>query len=117
VGGWSYETVQIGRPPGENDAAWEDPTRIAVVIHGSDLLVNSAGRAVGCRYTDRKRQEIWDSRIHTPRMLTDAVRAASAPPRLWLNSGTATIYRHAMDRPQSESDGDLGEGLDRKSVV
>jgi NAD dependent epimerase/dehydratase family enzyme len=62
-------------------------------------------------HTDRNRQEIWDSRILTTRMLTDAVRAASAPPRLWLNSGTATIYRHAMDRPQSESDGDLGEGF------
>jgi NAD dependent epimerase/dehydratase family enzyme len=109
--GWGYETRTIGRAPGDNDASWDDPTRIAELIDGSDLLVNFAGRSVGCRYTDRNRQEIWDSRIHTTRMLTDAVRAASAPPRLWLNSATATIYRHAMDRPQSESDGDLGEGF------
>lgn len=108
---WGYETRTIGRAPGANDASWDDPTRMAKLIDGSDLLVNFAGRSVGCRYTDRNRQEIWDSRILTTRMLTDAVRAASEPPRLWLNSGNATIYRHAMDRPQSESDGDLGEGF------
>src|SRR5699024_11912265 len=72
--GWGYETRTIGRAPGDNDASWDDPTRIAELIDGSDLLVNFAGRSVGCRYTDRNRQEIWDSRILTTRMLTDAVR-------------------------------------------
>ena len=30
---------------------------------------------------------------------------------LWLNASTATIYRHATDRPQSEDDGEIGEGF------
>jgi hypothetical protein len=30
------------------------------------------------------------------------------PPRLWMNASTATIYRHALDRPMDEARGELG---------
>ncbi len=30
------------------------------------------------------------------------------PPRLWLNASTATIYRHALDRPMDEATGEYG---------
>ena len=32
----------------------------------------------------------------------------SNPPRVWLNASTATIYRHALDRPMDEATGQLG---------
>lgn len=32
-------------------------------------------------------------------------------PKLWLNSSTATIYRHAEDRPMKESTGEIGIGF------
>ena len=32
-------------------------------------------------------------------------------PPTWLNASTGTIYRDARDRPQTEDDGDLGEGF------
>jgi NAD dependent epimerase/dehydratase family enzyme len=44
-------------------------------------------------------------------MLGEAIAAAAAPPPLWLNSSTATIYRHAEDRPMTESTGELGDGF------
>ncbi|MCD1287487.1 epimerase [Brevibacterium sp. GP-SGM9] len=108
---WGYEVRTIGRPASGSDATWDSPNEIADLIDGADLLINFAGRSVGCRYRDRNRQEIWDSRMLTTRALNDAVAAASAPPRLWINSSTATIYRHATDRPQTEADGDVGEGF------
>jgi uncharacterized protein len=37
--------------------------------------------------------------------------AVQEPPRLWLNASTATIYRYALDRPQTESGGELGTGF------
>lgn len=106
-----YETRMIGRSPARSTVTWEDPDGIAELIDGADLLINLAGRSVGCRYTDANRQVIWDSRVDSTRALHAAVAAASAPPRLWINSSTATIYRHAMDRPQTEDDGDIGEGF------
>ena len=70
-----------------------------------------AGKSVNCRYTGANRTEILRSRIGTTRALREAVQAAAEPPGVWLNASTATIYRHAMDRPNGELDGELGEGF------
>ena len=93
------------------DAAWGDAAGILRLIDGADLLVNLAGRSVNCRYNEANRAEILRSRIDTTRALGDAVAAAANPPALWVNSATATIYRHADDRPMTESTGELGEGF------
>lgn len=104
-----YTVAGIGRSG--PDARWGERDRIAALVDGADLLVNLAGKSVGCRYTDRNRDEIYRSRIDTTQQLHDAVAAAAHPPRLWLNASTATIYRHAVDRPQTEADGELGSGF------
>jgi NAD dependent epimerase/dehydratase family enzyme len=105
-----YDVVRVGREG--PDVRWADGAAgLARVVEGADLLVNLAGKSVGCRYTDANRDEILRSRVDTTRALHEAVAAASAPPRLWLNASTATIYRYALDRPQTESDGELGSGF------
>ncbi|WP_022916491.1 epimerase [Ruania albidiflava] len=104
-----YAVVRIGRNGPE--VRWDDPVGVRTAVDGADLLVNLAGRSVGCRYHDRNRAEIYASRIGTTTQLAQAVHAAAAPPRLWLNASTATIYRHAMDRPQTEDGGELGSGF------
>ena len=83
----------------------------ARLVDGADVVVNLAGRSVGCRYTDANRNEILRSRVQTTRALREAIAAAEHPPRVWLNASTATIYRYALDRPQTESSGELGEGF------
>jgi len=104
-----YEVRTIGRRGA--DAAWGDRAAIAALVDGADVLVNLAGKSVNCRYTDRNRDEILRSRVETTRALREAVAAASTPPRVWLNASTATIYRHRMDAPNTESTGKLGEGF------
>ncbi|WP_375422976.1 epimerase [uncultured Friedmanniella sp.] len=104
-----YEVAVLGRRG--PDARWTQPERVRALVDGADLLVNLAGRSVGCRYTDRNRDEIYASRVDTTQALHGAVAAAADPPRLWLNASTATIYRHATDRPQTEEDGELGSGF------
>jgi len=93
------------------DAAWDDPAAITDLLEGADLLVNLAGKSVNCRYTAVNRQEILRSRVETTRRLAEAMRACDEPPALWINSSTATIYRHADDRPMTESTGELGDGF------
>jgi len=93
------------------DAAWGDTAAITELLDGADLLVNLAGKSVNCRYNDRNRAEILRSRVETTRELTAALAACDSPPPLWINSSTATIYRHAEDRPMSESTGELGTGF------
>ncbi|WP_423922783.1 epimerase [Frigoribacterium sp. 2-23] len=93
------------------DARWGDTARITELLDGADLLVNMAGKSVNCRYTPENRAEILRSRVETTRELARAIAACAAPPRLWVNSSTATIYRHADDRPQTESTGEIGTGF------
>lgn len=104
-----YRVLTIGRA--DADATWDDWAAVERVVDGSDLLVNLAGKSVGCRYTDVNWNEILRSRTATTQALHDAVAAAAAPPALWLNASTGTIYRYAMDRPQDETTGELGSGF------
>jgi uncharacterized protein len=48
------------------------------------------------------------SRVLSTRVLGVAVGRAKRPPPIWMNSSTATIYRHALDRPMDEATGELG---------
>ena len=93
------------------DAAWGDTAAITALVNGADMVVNLAGKSVNCRYNARNRAEIFRSRLDTTAELAAAVAAAPTPPRLWLNSSTATIYRHAEDRAQTESTGEIGSGF------
>lgn len=90
--------------------AWdgETPGPWAAAIDGADVVINLAGRTVNCRYTEKHRREIKNSRIFTTRLIGDAIAAAQNPPRVWLNASTATIYRHSLDRPMDEATGEIG---------
>ena len=99
----------IGR--GGADVPWNDEAGIRRALDGASLLVNLAGKSVNCRYTPGNRAEILRSRVETTRALGRALEAVETPPALWVNSSTATIYRHAEDRPMTESTGELGTGF------
>ena len=80
-------------------------------IDGADVLVNLAGRSVNCRYNDFNKGVILSSRLDSTRVLGEAVALCSRPPRVWLNSSTATIYRHAEDRAMDDETGEIGSGF------
>lgn len=103
------EVVTISRSGA--DIRWGDQTAIDHAVDGSSLVVGLAGKSVNCRYTPENRAEIFRSRLDTTSSLSSAIEKASSPPALWVNSSTATIYRHAEDRPMTESDGELGSGF------
>jgi len=79
----------------------------AVAIDGCDLVINLAGKSVNCRYTSKNKQEIFDSRTDSTRAIGLAIRDAVVPPKVWINAASATIYRHAEDRPQDEYTGEM----------
>lgn len=99
----------IGR--GGADAIWGDTARIETLLDGADVLINLAGKSVNCRYTRKNKAAIFSSRLLTTAELGDAVLAVKHPPAVWFNASTATIYRHADDRPMTEKKGDLGSGF------
>jgi len=74
----------------------------------SDVLINLAGRSVNCRYTQKNRRAILDSRVLSTQVLHQAIAEIERPPSVWLNVSTATIYRHALDQPMDEATGEFG---------
>lgn len=95
----------------EGHISWDDTNGIVAALEGAELLVNLAGRSVNCRYNERNKAEILISRTTTTEKLGAAIAGCEQPPPVWINSSTATIYRHAEDRPMTEEHGELGSGF------
>lgn len=114
-----HEVAVLGRNPGAREASPAVPWRTvdwdartvgdwAKEIDGADVVLNLAGRSVDCRYTPKNRRLIVDSRVDSTRAVGLAIAQASAPPRVWLQMSTATIYAHRYDAANDEATGILG---------
>ncbi|MGM1016905.1 MAG: epimerase [Actinomycetota bacterium] len=103
------EVVTISRSGA--DLRWGDDAGIRDAVDGASLVIGLAGKSVNCRYTPENRVEIFRSREETTAALSTAIAGSASPPPLWVNSSTATIYRHAEDRAMTESTGEIGRGF------
>ncbi|WP_118951246.1 TIGR01777 family oxidoreductase [Taibaiella helva] len=103
-----YTVVIVSRTEG---LSWNDAAGVRNALEGAALLINLAGKSVDCRYTPANKEAIMRSRTETTQTLGEALLRCEQPPPLWLNSSTATIYRHAEDRPMTEAGGELGSGF------
>jgi NAD dependent epimerase/dehydratase family enzyme len=104
-----YQVSIIGRSG--PDARWDDPASVLRVVDGAELVIGLAGKSVDCRYTTANRDEILRSRVDTTRLLSDAIAQSANPPAIWMNSSSATVYRYALDRTQTEDDTDFDTGF------
>ncbi|WP_411344364.1 TIGR01777 family oxidoreductase [Paenibacillus sp. WLX1005] len=104
-----YEVIIISRRPGH--VSWHDQPGIVRALDGAQMVINLAGKSVNCRYNEKNKREIMNSRLETTRALGHAMQSCYSPPPLWFNSSTATIYRHAEDRPMTETAGEIGTGF------
>src|SRR3954462_7930401 len=108
-----HEVVVLSRQP--QAASWrvvqwdaETLGSWAAEFEGAEAVINLAGRSVNCRYTVENRREIKESRVNSTRVVGEAISKAKQPPRLWLQSSTATIYAHRFDAANDEINGILG---------
>jgi uncharacterized protein (TIGR01777 family) len=63
---------------------------------------------VNCRYNERNRREILESRVDSTRVLGEAIARCDKPPAVWLNASTATIYKHTFNQSMEEDTGVIG---------
>lgn len=91
--------------------AWDDYQGIVQALDGAEMVINLAGKSVNCRYNEHNKREIMNSRVETTQTLGNAILDCEHPPAVWINSSTATIYRHAEDRPMTETKGEIGTGF------
>ena len=108
------EVVILSRGEEKNDdnsrTVWWDGANLdtwAEELDGADVVINLAGRTVNCRYGKRNRQQIYDSREFSTQVIGEAIAQARRPPGVWFNASSATVYRHALDRPMDEATGEV----------
>ena len=72
-------------------------------LEGADLIINLAGKTVNCRYNEKNKEEIFNSRTNTTKAIGAAIHQCTRPPKLWINAASATIYPYATTTPRDES--------------
>jgi len=85
-------------------------------LEGATAVVNLTGRSVDCRYNAKNRREIMDSRVDSTRVVGEAIAQCKAPPHVWLNSSTATVYTHTFGKPHDESSVEMDSAVDAKDA-
>lgn len=108
-----HAVTVLSRVPHKSEwrtAVWDGVRKDAWIaeLEGSNVCINLAGRSVNCRYGASNRRAILESRTKSTALLGEVMEQLTDPPRVWLNASTATIYRHALDRPMDEAAGELG---------
>ncbi len=80
-------------------------------LEGAEAVINLAGKSVDCRYNQRNRHLIYESRLNATHVIGTAIKACQIPPKVWINAASATIYRHALDKDMDEQYGEMGKGF------
>jgi uncharacterized protein len=98
-------------PKRPNEILWDAKTlgNWTESLEKADVLINMTGKSVDCRYNDENRAEILRSRIDSTNILQRAVTHCKNPPKIWLNSSSATIYVHAETQLMTEANGIIGD--------
>jgi len=99
------------------EARWDGMTlgEWTSALEGATAVINLAGVSVNCRYHARNQRLLMDSRIFPTRILGEAIRHCTRPPKAWFNSSTATIYKHTFGTAWDE-DGEIGSHPDAKDA-
>lgn len=71
--------------------------RVREAVEGADAVINFAGKSIACVHTPANRKAIVESRVKSVRLVADAVRAASAAPRVWVQASSLAIYGNPGD--------------------
>lgn len=96
---------------GNNYINWNNDKEMIKALDGAEAVINLAGKSVDCRYNEKNKALIISSRVETTKKLQSIIEQCETPPKVWINSSTATIYRHAEDRAMDENTGEIGTGF------
>lgn len=88
--------IRFAHWDGESISDWKNE------LEGADVLINLSGKSVAIRYTEKNKEEIYNSRIHSTRVLNKAVLACEHPPKYWFNSSGASVYKTSFTHSRDE---------------
>jgi len=78
------------------------------LLEQTDVLINLTGKSVNCRYTPENKKEIYESRLQSTAVLCEVVQELKFPPKVFIQSSSATIYKHSENTLMTELNGEIG---------
>lgn len=98
-------------PKRKNEIYWDAKTLDdwKNILENSDVLINLTGKSVDCRYNEKNKKQIYNSRINSTKVLQQAVSQCENKPKVWLNASSATIYIHSETHLNNEENGIIGD--------
>ena len=103
-------TILSRSPKKDNHVLWDAKELGAWLNEFEDAyaVINLTGKSVDCRYNQKNKDLIYSSRIDSTNVIGEAIQQCKQPPKIWINSSTATIYQYSLKKEMTEEDGDIG---------
>lgn len=61
-------------------------------LEKADALINMSGKSIQCRFTERNKKKMLDSRVGPTTILGQAINQLTHPPRLWINFSGISLF-------------------------
>ena len=87
-----------------NRDAFQSVEHLVSIIKGSDLVIQLSGSTISKRWSQKIINEMWQSRVDTNKMLSEAVKFMSSKPRVICASGISFYAESNCDEPKTEKD-------------
>jgi uncharacterized protein (TIGR01777 family) len=76
-------------------------------LEGAFAVINLCGKSVNCRFNEKNKHEILQSRISTTSLIGNAISKCKQAPQVWMNASSATIYKYSTTKFHTENDMDF----------
>ena len=87
-----------------NRDAFQSVEHLVSIIKGSDLVIQLSGSTISKRWSQKIINEMWQSRVDTNKMLSEAFKLMSSKPRVICASGISFYSESSCDEPKTEKD-------------
>lgn len=106
-----YQIKILTRTPKKENHIFWDAKNLGTwtkSLENIETIINLTGKSVDCRYTENNKKLIYESRIDSTNIIGKAINLCKTPPKIWINSSTATIYKHSLEKEMDEENGEIG---------
>ena len=92
-----------------NRTVFRSSEYLSSIIDGSDFVIQLAGSSISKRWSQKIINEMWQSRVNTNQMLSEAIKLITKKPKVICSSGISFYAESDCNDPKTEED-PKGEG-------
>ncbi|MDA7440757.1 TIGR01777 family oxidoreductase [Candidatus Pseudothioglobus singularis] len=87
-----------------NRTVFKSAEYLSSIIDGSDFVILLAGSTISKRWSQKIISEMWQSRVNTNKMLSDAIKLITKTPKVICSSGISFYAESNCNDPKTEDD-------------